>query len=131
LLKKIRHIGIVVNDLQSAIEMFSKKMDINFTEYLEKKDLGVEIAFAPIGETLIELLHYTTSSKAKPSIVKNQKGTINHICFEVDDIQEAIKYYNEKGLKVAEGYPIIGAHGKIAFFDPSTTEGILIEICQV
>jgi methylmalonyl-CoA/ethylmalonyl-CoA epimerase len=103
----------------------------NQAEIIEKKDTGVEIAFAPVGETLIELLHYTKPTQAKRSIVREQKGAINHICFEVDDLEEAIRYFEERGLKVAKGYPASGAHGRIAFFEPSTTEGVLIEICQV
>ena len=92
MLKKIRHIGIVVDDLNGAVEKFSKVMGLNFSEFIEKKDIGVKIAFAPIGETLIELLHYTSPAQAKPSVIRNQKGAINHICFEVDDLEEAIKH---------------------------------------
>jgi methylmalonyl-CoA epimerase len=131
LLKKIRHIGIVVDDLKRAVEKFNQGMGLDFTEIIEKKDTGVEIAFAPVGETLIELLHYTTPTQAKRSIVREQKGAINHICFEVDDLEEAITYFEERGLKVAKGYPASGAHGRIAFFDPNTTEGVLIEICHL
>jgi methylmalonyl-CoA epimerase len=131
LLKKIRHIGIVVDDLKRAVEKFNQGMGLDFTEIIEKKDTGVDIAFAPVGETLIELLHYTKSTQAERSIVREQKGAINHICFEVDDLEEAIRYFEERGLKVAKGYPASGAHGRIAFFEPSTTEGVLIEICQV
>jgi methylmalonyl-CoA epimerase len=131
LLKKIRHIGIVVDDLKRAVEKLNQGMGLDFTEIIEKKDTGVEIAFAPVGETLIELLHYTKPTQAKRSIVREQKGAINHICFEVDDLEEAIRYFEERGLKVAKGYPASGAHGRIAFFEPSTTEGVLIEICQV
>jgi methylmalonyl-CoA epimerase len=131
LLKKIRHIGIVVDDLKRAVEKLNQGMGLDFTEIIEKKDTGVGIAFAPVGETLIELLHYTKPTQAKRSIVREQKGAINHICFEVDDLEEAIRYFEERGLKVAKGYPASGAHGRIAFFEPSTTEGVLIEICQV
>lgn len=131
MLKKIRHIGIVVDDLKRAVEKFSKGMGFNFTEFMKKNDSGVEIAFAPIGETLIELLHYTKPIQAKTGVVRKQEGTINHICFEVDNLEEAILYFEQRGLKVAEGYPATGAHGRVAFFDPSTTEGVLIEICQV
>jgi methylmalonyl-CoA/ethylmalonyl-CoA epimerase len=131
LLRKIRHIGIVVDDLKRAVEKFNQGMGLDFTEIIEKKDTGVEVAFAPVGETLIELLHYTKPTQAKRSIVREQKGAINHICFEVDDLEEAIRYFEERRLKVAKGYPASGAHGRIAFFEPSTTEGVLIEICQV
>jgi len=131
MLKRIRHIGIVVDDLKHAVERFSVGLGLNFTEFIEKEDIGVEIAFAPVGETLIELLHYTKPMQGEGSVVRKQKGAINHICFEVDNLKKTIKYFEQKGLKVAKGYPIRGAHGEVAFFEPSTTEGVLIEICQI
>jgi hypothetical protein len=30
-----------------------------------------------------------------------------------------------------EGCPRKGAHGRIAFFHPETTEGVLIELCEL
>lgn len=131
MLKKIRHIGIVVNDLKHAVEEFNKGLGLNFTEFIEREDVGVQIAFAPVGEGLIELLQYTKPIQGKASVVRKQEGAINHICFEVDDIEEAIEYFKQRGLKVAEGYPRRGGHGRVAFFEPSTTEGVLIEICQI
>jgi len=131
MLKKVRHIGIVVDDLNNAVERLNKTLGLNFTEFIERKEVGVTIAFAPVGEMFVELLHYTEANQNKSSVVRKQEGAINHICFEVDDLEEAIKYFRERGLRVAEGYPRVGGHGKVAFFEPSTTEGVLIEICQV
>ncbi len=131
MLKKVRHIGIVVDDLKRAVENFSKGIGFNFTEFIIKEDIGVEIAFASVGETLIELLHYTKPNHSKTNVVRKQAGAINHICFEVDDLAAAMKYFKQRGLNVAEGYPRDGAHGRVAFFDPNDTEGVLIEICQI
>ena len=131
MLKKVRHIGIVVDDLNKAVARFNKTLGLNFTEFIERKEVGVNIAFAPVGEMFVELLHYTEANQNRSSIVRKQEGAINHICFEVDDLEEAIRYFRERGLRVAEGYPRVGGHGKVAFFEPSTTEGVLIEICQV
>lgn len=131
MLRNLRHIGIVVNDLTRAIDTFSRTMGLNFTETIKKDDIGVEIAFAPVGGTLIELLQYKKHKRGKGSIVRRQKGALNHICFEVDNLEEAIKCFEKRGLTIAEGYPRDGAHGKVAFFDPRTTEGVLIEICQI
>lgn len=35
------------------------------------------------------------------------------------------------GSKLIEGSPRSGAHGRIVFFHPETTEGVLMEICEV
>jgi hypothetical protein len=74
MLKKVRHIGIVVDDLSNAIERFKKTLGLDFKEVIEKKHLGVSIAFAPVGETFIELLHYTEANQNRSSIVRKQEG---------------------------------------------------------
>jgi methylmalonyl-CoA/ethylmalonyl-CoA epimerase len=130
MLKKIRHIGIMANNLDRAIEKF-KGFGLPCTEITEIQRLGVKIAFFPIGESMIEMIYTIDPEKTRGSVVQSQKGTINHICFEVDDIEATIKEFEKNGAKLVEGYPKPGAHGRVAFFYPETTEDVLIEICQV
>jgi methylmalonyl-CoA epimerase len=130
MLKKIRHIGIVVENLERAINKF-KAFGLSCSEVMEIKEVGVKIGFFPIGDTLIELLYYTGPDKGHDSVVRSQKGAINHLCFEVDDLELSIQDFEKNGAKLVNGFPRSGAHGRIAFFYPETTEGVLIEICQV
>ena len=130
MLKKIRHIGIVVDDLARAVDKF-QGFGLSCTETKENKNMGLRIAFLPIGDTLIEFLNYTGPDTGHDTVVRSQKGAINHICFEVDDLEASIKAFQQKGAKLVEGCPRPGAHGRIAFFYPETTEGVLIELCQV
>ena len=65
------------------------------------------------------------------SVVRGQKGTLNHLCFEVDDLDASIRDFERNGAKMIEGCPRPGAHGRIAFFYPETTEGVLIELCEL
>jgi len=130
MLKKIRHIGIVVDDIERAIAKF-KNLGLLLDEVMELKEDGVSIAFFPIGDTMIEILYYGRSDSSSDAIVCKQKGFINHLCFEVDDIEATVQAFDEKGIKLKEGYPKAGAHGRVAFFYPETTEGVLIEICEL
>ena len=84
MLRKIQHIGILVEDLERAMSKF-KRFGLFCTEVTEIEKVGVRIAFFSIGDTMIEFLHYTGPDKGHP-IVRSQKGAINHLCFEVDDL---------------------------------------------
>jgi len=130
MLKRIRHIGIVVKEFERAIDKF-KGFGLLCTEVTELKELGIKVAFLSIENSMIELIYYTDPEKGRDSVVRKQKGAINHICFEVDDIEASIKNFEKKGARLVEGYPKPGAHGRVAFFYPETTEDVLIEICQV
>jgi methylmalonyl-CoA/ethylmalonyl-CoA epimerase len=130
MLKKIRHIGVIVKDLESAVERF-KGFGFSCNEVNENKEVGIKAAFFPIGDTLIEFINYTGPDKGHDNVVRSQKGAINHLCFEVDNLEESIREFEKSGAKLVEGCPRPGAHGRIAFFYPESTEGVLIELCQL
>ena len=93
----------------------------------------MKIAFFPVGDTLIEFVSFSPDKGWDPihTVVRAQKGALNHICFEVDDLNASIKDFEKNGARLLEGSPMAGAHGRVAFFHPETTEGILIELCEV
>ena len=128
MLKKIRHVGMVVKEFEAAIEKFNG-FGFRCTEVSEIKEFGIKVAFFPIGDSLIELLCYTEPERCDHVLMR--KDPINHICFEVDDLETSIRDFEKNGAKLVEGFPRAGAHGRVAFFYPDTTENVLIEICQV
>ena len=55
-----------------------------------------------------------------------------HLCFEVDDIEEALDELREKGVKLLDEKPRTGHGGaKIAFLNPESTGDILIELAEL
>lgn len=133
MLKKLRHIAIMVDDFEQALDQF-KGFGLACSEIKEDKKIDLLAGFLSIGGTAIELLHHTKPDKGDDrvsGVVRGQKGAINHLCFEVDDLEASIKDFEGKGAKLIEGCPRPGAHGRIAFFYPETTSGVLIELCQL
>ena len=133
MLKKLRHIGIMVENFDLAVEKF-KGFGMQCSEIKEDKKIDLQIAFLSIGDVAIELLHHTKPDKGDDpmsSVVRGQKGAINHLCFEVDDLDASIAEFERQGARMIEGCPRNGAHGRIAFFYPETTEGVLIELCEL
>jgi len=133
MLKKLRHIGVMVEDFEGTIEKF-KGFGLACSEVKEDKPMDLQIGFMSIGDTAIEVLHHTAPDKGNVPmnrIVRGQKGAINHLCFEVDDLDATIRDFEKNGARMIEGCPRPGAHGRIAFFYPETTGGVLIELCQL
>ena len=51
--------------------------------------------------------------------------------FKVDNIYNAIEYLEKNNIKIIYKKPQIGANKKlITFIHPSSTPGVLIELCQ-
>jgi methylmalonyl-CoA/ethylmalonyl-CoA epimerase len=133
MLKKMRHIGIMGKDFERTVKKF-KGFGLPCTEVIEVKEIKAKIAFFPIGDTMLELIceEGPVNPQDKMQVtVRKQEGTINHLCFEVDNLETTIKDFEKNGAKLIEGCPRRGAHGRVAFFDPETTEGVLIELCEV
>jgi len=129
MLKRLLHTAILVDDFEKGIKRF-EGMGLFCKEVIEIKELGVKIGLFPMGDTSLEMICFTDPEKGKDSIVWKHKSPLNHICFEVDNIEESIRDFEKNGVKLVEGYPKKGAHGLVAFFYPETTEDVLIEICQ-
>ena len=132
MLKKMRHIGIVVEDIDSVVKKF-EGFGMTCSEQKEKKEDGMKFAFFPIGDTLIEFISFSPDKGWDPvhTVVRSQKGALNHLCFEVDDLDASIKDFENNGAKLLEGSPMAGAHGRVAFFDPKTTDDMLLELCEI
>jgi methylmalonyl-CoA/ethylmalonyl-CoA epimerase len=128
-INKIAHLGIVVKDLDSALEFFAGALPLEVTH---KEDYqGMSIGFIPVGDSSIELLQDVSGvSAVKKFLDKNGEG-IHHIAFEVDDIYEAVEELKAKGVKLIDEKPRPGAHGMhVAFLHPKITHGVLMELVQ-
>ncbi len=133
MLKKLRHIGIMVGNFEQAIEKFNG-FGIPCTEIKENKQIDLRAGFLPLGDIALEVLYHSKPDPGNDSVstvVRGQKGALNHLCFEVDDLDATIRDFERSGAKLVEGCPRPGAHGRIAFFHPETTEGVLIELCEL
>jgi methylmalonyl-CoA epimerase len=130
MLKKLHHIGILLEDFDGKVKRF-EKFGLACSKVIEKKEEALQIAFFPIGDTLIEFISYTTNKSDDLSqLIRSQQGQLNHLCFEVDDIEATIQDFEKNGAKLIEGSLRVGVTGRIAFFHPETTDGILIELTE-
>ena len=128
-IKRIAHLGVAVQDLESAMKFFTEGLPLEVTHTEDYQ--GMKIAFIPIGDSSVELLQDVSGASAvKKFVDKNGEG-IHHIAYEVDDIYEAIAELKAKGIRLIDETPRQGAHGmSVAFMHPKATHGILMELCQ-
>jgi methylmalonyl-CoA/ethylmalonyl-CoA epimerase len=79
----------------------------------------------------VELLESTTEDGPIARFIEKKGEGIQHIAFKVDNIEEAIKDLQEKGVRLIDEKPRYGAGGaRIAFLHPKSTSGVLIEISE-
>jgi len=131
MINKLNHVSIAVSNLEASVkifeEIFGKKVD-EITEVPEQK---VKAAMFELSGVLFEIIQSTDSDSAVAQFVDNRGNALHHIAFSVDNIENAIADYQEKGYRMIDKTPRIGAEGKpIAFMHPKSSDGILVEIVE-
>lgn len=129
--KKINHIGIVVQNLDEAIESYSKSLERKPNQILEIPDVSLKIAIFKTEKIEVELLHYGNPHLPIVKALRGDQMGINHLCYEVKDFDDEMGKLMKNGFKLIEGFPRKGVHGRIAFFIPPHSPVERIEILEV
>ncbi len=127
---RVEHIGIIVDDLDGSLRLFEDLFGLRADKVQEMDEVGLRVARLNAENIRIELIQYTSAGE---SLGRRTMGSVrgyNHISVEVKDMTSALKEWSSKGVRVMEGFPRPGSHGRVAFFDPETTDGLLLEVCE-
>jgi methylmalonyl-CoA/ethylmalonyl-CoA epimerase len=131
MLKKIEHLGIAVSSIDETVKTFETLLGSPCYKTEEVQSEGVKTAFLMIGESKIELLEATNPESPIARFLEKKGRGIHHIAFEVDDLDVELVRLTSEGFQLIHQSPKDGADNKrIAFLHPSSTEGVLIELCQ-
>ena len=128
---KIDHIGIATNDIAQATQWWRDAIGLNFDEIEEVVEQKVRVAKTPLGDTSIELLEPASADSPISKFLDKRGPGIHHIAVRVDDIHAALAEMKEKGVRLIDEQPRVGAGGcLVAFVHPSSTGGVLLELVQ-
>jgi len=131
MIKKIDHIALAVRNVEKSAEFYEKILGLKLGGIEEVEGMDVKVGFIPIGDTRIELVQPLDPKSGLAKFIETRGEGIHHICYEVDDIQEALKTYKRKGVKMIDETPRKGAHNSlVGFIHPKSTGGVLTELTQ-
>ena len=131
MLNRIDHIGIIVKSIEDSLGVFQDCMGLKLDRIEEVAGGKLRIAFLPIGETEIELIEPLDASTMPGKFLESHGEGLHHICFNVDEIDARLKKLKSKNIDLIDEKSRPGASGaKIAFLDPSSTSGTLIELSE-
>jgi methylmalonyl-CoA/ethylmalonyl-CoA epimerase len=128
---KIDHLGIAVNSIDEGKTFWSEVLGLAFEGSETVAEQKVTTAFFPVGESEVELLESTAPDGPIAKYMEKKGAGIQHIAFRVADIDAALAELKEKGVRLIDEKPRMGAGGaKIAFLHPKATGGVLVELCE-
>jgi methylmalonyl-CoA epimerase len=129
--EKIAHIGIAVNSIDQSLPFYHNVLGLKLTGLEEVPSENVKVAFLQIGETSLELLEPLSNESAIQKFIEKRGEGIHHIAFEVSNLVERLKAYQDQDVPLIHTTPKEGAHGsQIAFLHPKAANGVLVELCE-
>jgi methylmalonyl-CoA/ethylmalonyl-CoA epimerase len=128
---RIDHIGVAVEDLDAAIELYRQRFEMveQHREVVESQ--GVEAVLLEIGEGHVELLKPLDPETAVGKFLASRGPGLHHVAYQTDDIDAALEQVKAAGLELIDETPRIGIRGtRVAFLHPKATGGVLTEIVE-
>jgi methylmalonyl-CoA/ethylmalonyl-CoA epimerase len=126
----IEHIGIAVENLDEAIAYYQDVLGLNCYAIEEVVDQKVKTAFFQVGDTKIELLESTDPEGPIGKYIEKKGPGVHHLAFAVDNVNQALKTVESKGVHLIDQEKRQGAEGlNIGFLHPKSTLGVLTEFC--
>jgi methylmalonyl-CoA epimerase len=131
-IKRIEHVGVVVRNVEASRKLWEDCLGIKLSAVEEIPGRPNRLGLFPVGESMVELLAGVTPDSKFAKMCDEGKAGIHHLCFEVENIDEALAELKAKGIPLLDETPRIGHAGcRIAFLDPKGTEGCLIELAEL
>jgi len=131
---RLNHVAIAVPDLESAASKYRDLLGAEVSEPQVLAEHGVTVVFVTLTNSKVELMQpFGHESPIGRFLEKNPGGGMHHVCFEVNDIEDAAATLVKAGARVlGDGKPKTGAHGlPVLFLHPKDFDGTLIELEEV
>ena len=128
---KINHLGIATKGIDEALAFWQDALGLENVHTETVEDQKVRVAMLPIGESRVELLEPTSEDSPISKFLEKRGGGIHHIAVEVDDIEASLQQLKDKGMRLIDETPRVGAEDcLVAFVHPGSTGGVLLELAQ-
>lgn len=130
-MEKVDHIGIAVRNIEDSLPYYTETLGLKLIHIEEVLSEKVRVAFIDSGNVKLELLQPIDETSAVHSFIEKKGEGIHHVAFGVTNIQQRLNELKEKGVRLIQETPKIGAGGaQVAFIHPKSSGGVLYELCD-
>jgi methylmalonyl-CoA/ethylmalonyl-CoA epimerase len=130
-LLKVDHIGIATRSIEDGLAVWRDALGLNVDATEEVTEQGVKVCMLAVGDAHVELLEPLSPDTAVGKFIAKRGPGMHHIAIEVADINASLAELKNKGARLIDETPRVGAGGcLVAFVHPSSTNGVLLELVQ-
>ncbi len=128
---KIDHIGIATNSIEEGLAVWRDALGLEVDTTEEVAEQGVKVCMLAVGDTHVELLEPLGPDTSVGKFLARRGPGMHHIAIEVKDINASLTELKNKGARLIDETPRVGAGGcLVAFVHPSSINGVLLELVQ-
>jgi methylmalonyl-CoA/ethylmalonyl-CoA epimerase len=128
---RIDHIGIAVEDIDAALELYGKTFEMEVAHRETVESQGVEAVLLDVGEGHVELLRPLGPETPVGKFVAKRGVGMHHVAYAVADIDATLEELAAAGLELIDSEARVGIGGsRVAFVEPRSTGRVLIEIVE-
>ena len=126
--RSLDHVAIVVPDTDEALKIWRDRVGLTVL-YSEVVNNGaLRLTHLDLGNTHLQLVQPLKPDHPLHAWLQKNGAGLHHLCFRVDDVQEAFAELPQQGLGVAPASHQ-GTQGKRALFlDKSSTQNVQLEV---
>jgi methylmalonyl-CoA/ethylmalonyl-CoA epimerase len=126
--RRIHHVGIVVERLAQAYGFYRDTLGLPLLKEATIPDQGVRAALLAAGDSEIELLEPLDGVSGVARFLAKRGEGLHHLCFETPDIARTLATLAERQVPLIDAVPRDGLAGRIAFLHPRACSGVLVEL---
>ena len=131
MLAEIDHVGIAVEDLDSAVEHYRRVFEVEPVHRERVESQGVEEVLFAAGSSFIQLLGALGPQTPVGRFLETRGPGVHHVGYRVDDLEAALAHLKAEGVPLIDEDPRPGSRGTtIAFVHPKGMGGVLVELVQ-
>ncbi len=128
---KLDHIGIATRSIEEGLAVWQNALGLKVDATEEVTEQGVKVCMLELGDTHVELLEPLGPDTSVGKFLAKRGPGMHHIAVEVTDIRASLAELKDKGARLIDETPRVGAGGcLVAFVHPSSVNGVLLELVQ-
>lgn len=123
------HVGVVVKNTDETMLLFSNLFGFEIEEVQTFPDQGFKSTIAAKDRVRIELIEPIGEEGIIQKFISKKGYGLHHISLRFPDVEKKIGALKEKGAQLINHKPVpITDDSSIAFLQPASTAGVLIEL---
>jgi methylmalonyl-CoA/ethylmalonyl-CoA epimerase len=127
----VDHLGVAVEDLDTAIELYSERFGMPLQHRETVSEQGVEAVLLGVGDSHVELLRPLGDDTPIGRFIAKRGPGLHHTAYRCADVAEALEQCRAQGLRLIDEQPRRGIRdSRVAFLHPASTGGVLTELVQ-